>query len=418
MKCSSIRPSTRGVDTRGTTRLDLLRVDAHRAPARGSRPARSQRQYGGWANELRMVMERYRYALEICNEDDIVLGQVPVDPDFEPAVEWARFQRIRQAGADLPATGAGRPVIEPAWDPDRGAPYLSGFRVVIPESGEAAPPVEFPATYLTTHLSSDARRASADFVERGELTAGEVFRYRVFALRTEESRSRASAGPGITVEEIDCPLPLTEQAMEPLMGASIERGELSVDDLPVFVPQHVLDEATDLAQRAGEIEVGGVLVGRLCRDPGTGSLFVEITAQLPARHTVANATKLTFTPETWADIDAVMALRGGEELKISWWHYHPNFCRKCPAEARARCTFSSEFFSSEDVHLHRTCFGRAFNVAFLVSALEDRGLVWSCFGWRYGMVSSRGYHVVGADGRAHRDRERSIAAGSTPATRV
>jgi hypothetical protein len=344
-----------------------------------------------------MMMERYRYALEICKEDDVVLGQVPVEPDFEPALEWARFQWIRQTGAAVPTTGVGRLLIEPVWDVERGAPYLSGFRVVSPGPDEEVASVEFPATYLTTHLSSEARRASADFVKKGQLQAGEVFRYRVFALRTEKARARPETGTEIVVEEIDRPLPLTEQAMHPFVEVSVARGELAVDDLPVFIPQGVLDEAKGLARQAGEIEVGGVLVGRLCSDPVTRGLFVEITAQLPARHTVANATKLTFTPETWADIDGVLELRGRDELKVSWWHYHPNFCRNCPAEARARCTFSSEFFSAEDVHLHRTCFGRAFNVAFLISDLEDRGLVWSCFGWRRGVVTPRGFHVTGVD---------------------
>jgi hypothetical protein len=148
------------------------------------------------------------------------------------------------------------------------------------------------------------------------------------------------------------------------------------------------------------VETGGVLVGRLRRDGGPhaapAALFVEITAQVPAPHTQAQSTKLTFTAETWAAVQAAITLRRQGELMLGWWHFHPDFCRlrRCPAERRAGCAGASPFFSAEDVHLHATCFPSAYHVALLVSDSTPDGMSWSLFGWSQGMVTARSFHVL------------------------
>jgi hypothetical protein len=168
----------------------------------------------------------------------------------------------------------------------------------------------------------------------------------------------------------------------------------------VFVPRRVLMEAEAQARAGGDVETGGVLLGRLHRDAAAeaapGDLFLEVTAQLPAEHTVSQATRLTFTPATWAAAAAALALRGLAESVVGWWHFHPDFCRLrgCPPERRRSCAASSAFFSSEDVHLHATCFGAAHHVALLLSDGIRDGLSWSLYGWSHGMVAARGFHVL------------------------
>src|SRR5262249_49598024 len=146
---------------------------------------------------------------------------------------------------------------------------------------------------------------------------------------------------GFSVDEIAQPLPLDDAAIEPLQARSIFSGpDEPAGEVPVFLRQQILVEAVEQARVAADVETGGVLVGKLCRDPRSREIFLEITAQVAAPHTRSQSTRLTFTPETWAAVQAAITLRRRNEIMGGWWHSHPDFCRlrSCPVERRARCT--------------------------------------------------------------------------------
>jgi len=119
-----------------------------------------------------------------------------------------------------------------------------------------------------------------------------------------------------------------------------------------------------------------------------------VTAQIPARHAQARETSFAFTEQSWSDAQAALELRDEGEIWTGWWHSHPMFCRRCPAEARSSCAYATPFFSRDDCHLHRTCFAPGWNVALLLSDLPERGLTPALFGWREGRVVPRGYHLM------------------------
>ena len=106
----------------------------------------------------------------------------------------------------------------------------------------------------------------------------------------------------------------------------------------------VLDEARELTLSVTGKETGGVLIGQLHRDPGLGVLFAEVTAQIPARHVEANATKLSFTAATWTEVQAALDLRTRGESMLGWWHSHPvrEWCKDCPEEKRRQCSLGGE----------------------------------------------------------------------------
>lgn len=346
----------------------------------------------------------YQYAVDIVAEDGRRVGQATVVPDWKPALEWVYFQGIREGR--LPAvTAAAFGTVEPIWHPQSGQPYVSGFRAVIPSNGNA----EVSRVIPTAYLRALARQTSASLVEKGLLKAGEVFRYAVSAFGTPMGSmpQPANAG-GFSVEEIAQPLPLDEAPLDSFFRGSLLAGGDEADgDTPVFMRRSVLDEAMELARRAGDIETGGVLVGKLYRDRtardvsvGDASaceIFVEVTAQIPAPHTLSQSTRLTFTAETWAAVRAALALRKRDELMLGWWHSHPDFCRlcNCPVERRRYCTAASPFLSAEDVHLHATCFPCAYQMALLISDSTADGMTSSLFGWWQGMVRVRAFHILG-----------------------
>jgi hypothetical protein len=334
---------------------------------------------------------KYRFVLELYDEDGAALGRSPVTPDWLPAVEHAHFSAIRQER--LPAVTAVPPsTIEPRWDPDSGEPYVTAVRVVLtPADGEPFS-VEVPVDYFGT----SAQQASAAYVKAGKLKAGDTFQYRVTAFAGEPpgDTARPPARAGVVVEEVPQPLPMVETALEPFLAASVLAGQDDPEDVSVFVPYPVIEQARARVREAPEVETGGILLGRLHRDPVRRDVvFIELSAQIPAIHTDRQAAKLTFTPQTWAAARAALDLRASDEAILGWWHSHPDWCKKCPPDKRKVCPLNGIFFSNDDCRLHRAVFPRAYHLGLLLSDREA-GIIPTMFGWRRGMIASRAYHLL------------------------
>jgi hypothetical protein len=343
-----------------------------------------------------MSVVEYQYAIDYFSLDGERRGSLPVEPDWDPARECAQFLAIRR-GIVPPVLREGVGRIEPVWDSECGAPVLDAARVVVAaETGDETVCDEIPSLAYFRQL---ARLGSRTMVERGLFQEGESYHYKVCAYpgASSGSESDASESPAFSVEEINESLPLEERPIEPLLAGASSRGTGGdPGDIRVFIPQHVMDEVQQRSREAGEVETGGVLVGNLHRCHSSPEIYLEVTAQIPAAHTDAKATRLTFTEDSWAATQAAIDLRRRAELMCGWWHFHPDFCRECPEEKRRDCAIPHPFFSAEDVHMHRAVFSRAFHVALLVSDHGREPFDVSLFGWRHGMVTSRGFDVLGA----------------------
>jgi proteasome lid subunit RPN8/RPN11 len=350
--------------------------------------------------------DSHRYALELSTADGRRLGQAAVEPDFQPAREWAYLEGVRRGLLPLvtaPATGA----VAPLWCDELGPPYCRGIRVLASDpDGRAQATSEIPARYFAGLAREQAER----HVARGDLAHGAAYRYRVCAYPTGSDRPRVGDEPdaadGLRAQPLAEPIAVCESALGAFRDRSEPEDDLDEADAcaPVFVAREILDETCSLAGRAGDVETGGVLVGRLHRDSSHPEVFAEITAQIPARHAEAGAASFAFTPETWAAAHAAIELRGDGELVLGWWHSHPCFCRECPEERRRACLFRRPHFSAEDAHLHRACFPQAWQLALLVSDLPDAGPTPALFGWRRGVVARRGYRALRRERARHPKR--------------
>lgn len=331
----------------------------------------------------------YRFSLDFYREDWSPVGQTSVDIDWEPALEWTHFEGVR-SGRLPPVLNVCPAVVIPVWDKEWRAPYVESFEVVMPGIDGNNFVGEIPLNYLCEL----ARTHSAKLVEQGKLRAGELFRYKVCAF-AKNARSESATAAGLIVEEEEQPLDLRLSSLTEFTrnAEPAGNGTRNERDVPVFIPARVLDEVTAAANKAGDLETGGVLLGKLYRDEALPDIFIEVTAQVHALHTQAQHTKLTFTPETWESVRAAIKLRRQNEIMVGWWHTHPDFCKNCPAEKRAVCTYSQPFFSADDCALHRTIFSRAFNVGLLASYLSSGELTHTLFGWRHGIVAARGFYV-------------------------
>jgi hypothetical protein len=339
-----------------------------------------------WAKGVGMPKTCFQYVCDYFKEDGTSVGRLPVEPDWGPALECNMFQGIRQ-GQCSPELGTPSGDIVPIWHAEEGKPRVMGLRVI---AGPESDPVV--STISMQYFSEVAQQGAQALTEQSKLQSGEVFRYRIYAFPVASRAQSEAAGEHFVVEDIPQPLPLHAASHAAFMQhAEAHSVNDRPEDIPVFVRSAVLQEATALAREATERETGGVLLGHLYRDWSVPDLFAEITAQIPAQHTQAEHAKLTFTPATWAAVDAAIKLRGKNELLMGWWHSHPDFCHQCEPQRRQVCPLATPFFSTQDRVLHRTVFSRAFTLGLLLSHTAS-GIVTDLFGWRHGLIVRRGFH--------------------------
>ena len=229
---------------------------------------------------------------------------------------------------------------EPIWDDRTRAPYVQGVRGCIRgEDGQM-----FGVDFLKSYFCQNARSASTQYVTTGRLRDGDVFYFKVMAFAVSRQVPDASLA---TVEEIPQPVEILDTPIARFRSDSVAIAEPVEGDAPVFLSNEALEQAKEMCAAAGDVEVGGILLGRLHRDTlDRQLLFIEITAHVPAEHTVQRFTKLTFTPETWAAARAAMKLRKRGEQMCGWIHLHPDFCRvrQCDAAKRSKCELAGIFF--------------------------------------------------------------------------
>lgn len=343
----------------------------------------------------------YQYMIEVFRQDGSRLNRYPVTPDWVPAHEWCHFLGVRR-GTLPPVLTPFITAIEPTWHPTLGGPYVGGLSVTASShlydstSERACITTVLPLGYFHRTF----QQLSATLIKDGTLQPKDVITYSICAFPKEQPEQGDAQQPHarFTVEEVVHPLPIEELSLTSYHQHSQHFEEETppvqdVPDMPVFFHAQIMKEAMALAKNAGDLETGGILIGHLHRDPTSKEIFLEVTAQIPATHTQAQQTSLSFTPETWAAVQAALTLRHQKEQWLGWWHCHPNFCKNCPEERQKTCTLSKPFFSQDDCNLHRQIFSRAFNIALLLTNRGPQGWATNAFGWRQGMIASRGYAI-------------------------
>jgi hypothetical protein len=344
----------------------------------------------------------YQFVMEFYRKKDPHehLGTFAANPDWEPAREWARFRAMSRDPAPPYFVGAEAGTIEPRWHAKAGKPYVAGISVVMPYNGRPPVAVGIPLSYF----AEAARTASSNLVDSGKLADGDLFEYVVCAYACTQPDPNPTPPSRFAIKPVQQALDVSDLPMDHLLADSLMCGRSADKQLPVFLPRAIVDEAAELMGRAGDKETGGILIGHLHRDPGRRQLFLKATAQVPAEHAEQELARLTFTPDTWTAVDAVLASRGLGEIPLGWWHTHPasHWCDDCPPEKRQQCKIagnaSGDFFSAHDVALHRAVFPRAYSVALVLSdgCGKADAAARRLFGWHRGMVAARGFYFLNA----------------------
>lgn len=337
-----------------------------------------------------MPSRNYRYFLDLTRPKGSSLGQFAVVPDIGPPAEWIRLAALRR-WLDPVRVAEAEVTIAPAWHHESGAPYVGGLRAAARAEGLPTVVDDIPLNYFR----SLAVRVSQGLVEQKKLASGDLFEFTVTAFPDGEADTKASAA-NEDFEELPVPLPVKSSSLREFQANSDPFADPGEEDLPVFVPQRILDEVVALTERGGAMEVGSILLGHVHCDREQQAVFLEVTEQIPARHAVSESMSLSFTPETWTEVSAALAVRRRQEQVIGWYHSHPaiHWCNKeCPPEAKKRCPLALNFFSGADCTVQRAVFWKSHSVAIVVTHAYD-GMKIAMFGWNKGLMAQRGFHII------------------------
>jgi hypothetical protein len=128
----------------------------------------------------------------------------------------------------------------------------------------------------------------------------------------------------------------------------------------VVIPSALVTELVQTYPFSDEIEEGGFLTGAVYRDAErAGGYLVHVTAIRPAERTGASMINFTFTGESFLRVIHQLESRGDGEELLGWYHTH------------LFAATSRSGLSSVDIELHRSTFGRPWQVAALVNITAD-----------------------------------------------
>ena len=205
----------------------------------------------------------YKLELELLTADGRRLRRLAIEPDWEPVFESICFDAVRR-GLFPPVLMPYRSRVEPIWHGTLGAPYVRAFRALV-MTAHGLTTAEVPVDYL----SPLTRAATAQIVAAGEVEAGTS----ILFLACAYAFAAAPPDDRFAAEAIEEDLDLRYASLRQWSECGRRAGRGRDGEMPVFLDQSVLDDAIELARAAATVEVGGVLVGQLCRDPEIPEIF-------------------------------------------------------------------------------------------------------------------------------------------------
>ncbi|MFZ0665778.1 MAG: hypothetical protein WAM97_08475 [Acidimicrobiales bacterium] len=114
------------------------------------------------------------------------------------------------------------------------------------------------------------------------------------------------------------------------------------------------------------IEQGGALVGDVDEASGT----VRISAAIPAHLAVGTASSLTFTHDSWDEINDSLSRNFPKMRIVGWYHSHPDF---------------GIFLSAYDTFIQQNFFSATWQVAYVIDPIRKQA---GMFGWENGSIVS------------------------------
>ena len=201
--------------------------------------------------------------------------------------------------------------------------------------------------------------------------AADVVRERTAELAPARAQSQPAC-PANEMFDIETPAPRISLPAEepqipvhplPIDDSNLWRWQPEGVPFPVFLHQRVNVSITQHARQNSEREVGGVLLGDVCRDE-KGWLYLVITHALPAEFANETRGRLTFTHHTWLKIHRTREAQYPDKTIVGWYHTHPGW---------------TVFLSQWDLFIHQNFFKKPWQIAMVIDPSLDRAgfFVWN-----------------------------------------
>lgn len=136
-------------------------------------------------------------------------------------------------------------------------------------------------------------------------------------------------------------------------------GKPGQDDLPIFVDFDVHVEMDRHATSNTSVELGGVLLGRACRDE-RGQPFVVVHDCIRAEHYESTKGSFKFTHDTWSAITRERERAAPDLQIVGWYHTHPGW---------------GIFLSGMDLFICENFFNQPLDIAYVIDPCRhNRGM--------------------------------------------
>lgn len=195
---------------------------------------------------------------------------------------------------------------------------------------------------------------------------------------------------------------MTRMDAKDLKNESLSAGKFPADpraDFRLHIAPEVRRGIEQHAKADVSVEICGVLVGNWHRDEN--GPYADVTNYIRCDNAASKLAEVTFTHESWAQINKEMDSRFQNERIVGWYHSHPDF---------------GIFLSDRDTFIHEHFFSSPGQVAYVVDPV--RGLE-GMFAWRDGKLVPLPHFWVGNGIRTVDASQRNVAAeaaaGSTGA---
>ena len=324
-----------------------------------------------------------------CTEDalyrGVVAGSIANDgqvPDF--ALEPRHAPNIVGTASGEGSTSSGKPESGDSADPE-------SVTELVLHPGAMPGRFEDPLVYPREVFAALARAITLSLRAGPRLCADDHVSWRIVA-RAPSQR----LGAGFRTRVTRRPYPFDSRPLPDVPPGSDH----------VEVDAGVLDELRARVITGGAVEVAGLLLGKLERDPERRAARVRVTATLPleAGRDGASESHFSFDPLSFGAARRRAAERSDGSQPVGWIHSHPA-CAECPSNAG--CRSETLFFSSSDVEVHASAFSSPFMVALVAGKASDRTArdpVFRLYGWQGARVVERRLAVTGAGAAAWRPR--------------
>jgi proteasome lid subunit RPN8/RPN11 len=181
-----------------------------------------------------------------------------------------------------------------------------------------------------------------------------------------------------------------------LVNEKLAYGEFPVEprsDFRLYIAPEVRRGIDEHAKADVTVEICGVLVGNWGTDEN--GPYAAVTDYIRCANATSKFAEVTFTHESWAQINKEMDSRFADARIIGWYHSHPDF---------------GIFLSERDAFIQEHFFSGPGQVAYVIDPVRDLEGV---FAWRNGKPTPMPHYWIGDRVRTVEATERS--AGGTAA---